>query len=217
MSRERVQDDKLNYSHSFSVSHEEELLNKTQKSEVDKHQSASPLVWVPLSLLVAIIYAVGNITISYISHYEFKARYLQAPGNTIGNLIPLMILTYNERFGNKMETKQNQQVEHENQVKSQDTYFRWLRDLYYVDEQDENGNVTSKFIWARLWLSVSLMIIASITITLFFMSYNYASKANLNNGIIMALYSLKPIYTSILFYWVFSQSLKWFEFIGIGL
>ena len=196
----------------------ENLLENDGKSNIeDEHQSASPLVWVPLSLIVAIIYAVGNTTVSYISHYQFKARYLQSPGNIIGNLIPLIALTYSERFGTRIVNEDYELLNHENQINSQKTYFRWLRDLYYVNEQDENGKTTSKFIWVRLKLSVVFFIIITTQVTLFFMSYNYASKANLNNGIIMALYSLKPIYTSIMFYWIFNQSLKWFEFIGIGL
>ena len=50
------------------------------KDQVEDSMYASPLLWVPLSCLVAIFFAIGNNIVSLLAHYGFKAREIQAPG-----------------------------------------------------------------------------------------------------------------------------------------
>lgn len=179
------------------------------------------MLWIPLSLLIALMFAIGNISISMIAHYQFRARYLQAPGATLGNLIPSIILSFYERFSISSEKSlENPELDPEpnNEIETVNhTYYNWFRELYFKEPLINDFEGKKTIHWERVFVSIVLVLLSMFQIWFFFESYYYASLARLNNGIIMALYSLKPIYTSILFYIVFKQKLQKFEFFGIGL
>lgn len=74
---------------SLNISVDEEINKETKRKPDYVYVSAS--VWVPLSFLAAVILAVANISVSTISHYRFKARYLQSFGGLVGNFFPIML------------------------------------------------------------------------------------------------------------------------------
>lgn len=161
---------------------------------------ASPFIWVPLSLCVALFYAIGNNITSLISHFGFKARAIQAPGSTASNFLALLMISIYDRHNG---------------------WFNWWKVIYLkpipLSEQSDSDNDT-KFkgiLWERVILTVVIACLSTFSYWMFTLSYYYATLANLNNGVIMAVYSLKPLISSVAFYFLFAQSLKKFEILGI--
>lgn len=208
-----------------------ERLHPTQQLEVNSNWSAekayqteaSPSIWVPLSLLVAVIYAFGNITNSVIAKYQIKARYLQSPGSIVGNGFPLVFTSiYDKYYG----YKNNDWGE---DIRSEDiSYFKWFYDIFfykvnictesiYCDTGARPVTPRYKIYWSRVLVAFILGILGVLQQWTFFLSYDYASRAHLNNGVLMSVFSIKPILNSITFYLFFKQKLKLYEVFGIVL
>jgi hypothetical protein len=180
------------------------------------------MVWAPLSWLIAVLYAFDNNIVSYLSHYGFSAREIQAPGAFFANIIVLvMISIYDRKKG----------------------YLNWFYEIYWRQDQadlsvEEPTVATSAekitmhchsdinvewntpkpaLNWPRIWLTLFIILWEILEYWLFTLSYYYATLANLNNGVIMTMYALKPIISSVLFHFLFKQKLQKFEVVGIGL
>ena len=100
--------------------------------------------------------------------------------------------------------------------------FKWFYDIYFKRSFDQNGKIienkwTYKIHWKRVQGSGIIILNSIFGVYFYFMAYKWAIMAGLNTGVLMSLYSIKPIFTSILFYIVFRQTLKWFEVIGVAL
>lgn len=163
-------------SHGFSV------------EKVEKQKSAHPVIWISLSLVVAMWFACGNIIISYIVHYGIRSRFLQSPGNIVGNSLPLIIITFNERFGKTQSTQRSgsRELLIDNSIdKSDKTWFNWLRELYFTKEIDKNGKEHTIWFKKRVLATCLLVILDWIATLIFFV--------------------------------FFKQKLLWFEYVGIFL
>ena len=71
--------------------------------------------------------------------------------------------------------------------------------------------------WNRVVVTLVLCTINVLQYWTFILGYKYASLAGVNNGILMSLYSIKSIFSSVCFYIFFKQSLKLFEIFGIAM
>lgn len=198
------------------------FLNKnTEKSdaitpEPEDPTLASPAIWVPLSLLVACIYAISNTTISVIAHYRIKARFLQSPGSIVGNGVALALTAYYEKYYGYLDYDNSKHLQPHDI-----SYFKWFYDIYLYEVSDltdaENNSKILKVHWYRVLISVILGITMVCQNYLQFVSYDFASMAHLNNGVLMSIFAVRPILLSILFFILFNQTLKSFEIVGIGL
>ena len=180
---------------SMSIEEKKGLINESTGSQKYETQ-ASPKVWVPLSLMVAVLYAVGNVSSSAIAKYRLKARALQSIGTIVGNLTPLILVSIYDRAEDKSVPR-----------------LKWFYDIYFYRAKNSNGETienkwTNKLYWERVRASMIMMLHGAFVQYFFFLSYNWANIAGLNNGVLMSLYSVKPIITSIMFYIVFNQTLK---------
>ncbi|CAI2372791.1 unnamed protein product [Moneuplotes crassus] len=174
----------------------------------DEKGEVSPKIWVPLSLVVAVLYAVANISVSYIAQYRQKAIALQAVGSLIGNLIPLIAISI---YSKKREKDQHQQT---------GGYLKWLYDVFLFRKIDGDGNYvpnqwTTQIQWKRVVVSACLLLFGFISYLIFILSYSFAGIAHLNTGVLMSIYSVKPVVSSIIFFLVFKQALKSYEFIAM--
>ena len=181
--------------------HEDEI-------EVENSMYASPLIWVPLSLVVAVLFAISNNITSLLSHYQFKAREIQAPGSLFANLIALFIISCKEK---------------------RNGYLDWFYNIYYANQEETQELITNEkdisedkkqdggasIVWIRVWITLLMSTLTILQYWAFTVSYHYASLANLNNGVIMALYTFKPLLNSVAFHFLFNQKLQNFEIIGI--
>ncbi|CAI2371926.1 unnamed protein product [Moneuplotes crassus] len=89
----------------------------------------------------------------------------------------------------------------------------WFKRLYF--EHPHHSLKSQRFRYPRVALTVGCVIVLPIQFYAFTMSYFYANKAGMNNGIIMAIYTLKPIFNAIAFRFLYHQKLRYFEIIGI--
>jgi hypothetical protein len=179
-------------------------------AEIDQQYQASPTVWVPLSIMTALLLAVGNLTVSFISKYRFKARYMQSPGALIGNSLALIIVSYRDK------KKASSQIDPKTGKKVEVSYFKWFNDAYYRKvETKDGGSSCYRLYWPTIIVSIFLGMQSSIQRYLLASGYHYGSLANINNGVLTSIYSMKSIFSSIIFFMVFGQSLKRFELFGI--
>lgn len=100
--------------------------------------------------------------------------------------------------------------------------MKWFYDIYLERVESGDGEIvenkwTNQLQWERVKGSYVIIFNSVFGIYFFFLGYNWANMGGLNTGVLMSVYSIKPIFMSILFYAVFRQTLKWFEFIGISL
>ncbi|CAI2373090.1 unnamed protein product [Moneuplotes crassus] len=203
MDKKSEEDDKL--LESFNVSVE---MKKEEKVNMQVH----PTIWISLSLLVAVIYAISNISISIVAKFRIKAIALQAYGRVIGNIIPIIVVCWQEKNKKRSERK----------IGDEGVYFGWFKNIYYKRMRDGNGDLvenqwTNELHWDRIRGSILIGVLSTVSYAAFLLAYDWANTAGLNNGVMMSLYSMKPIFTSVLFYVFFRQTLKWFEIVAIGL
>jgi drug/metabolite transporter (DMT)-like permease len=96
------------------------------------------------------------------------------------------------------------------------SYFGWIHAIFFYKVETEHDEKPQYRIhWKRVNLTIALGIQSVFQRWLFYESYYFATLANMNNGVLMAVYSTKAIFTSILFYTFFHQALKKFEIIGV--
>ncbi|CAI2371663.1 unnamed protein product [Moneuplotes crassus] len=182
----------------------EDLKSKLQAQEEVQKGEVSPTVWVPVSLLIAVIFAVANVCVSTISRHGSKGIALQGFGNLVGNLVPLVLVSNS----NKKELDDNK--------KPAGSYLKWFYNIYFFRKMDSKGNYlenkwTGSVQWKRVVLSVILLVFSQIVTIVFIYSYKFAGQANFNTGVLMSVYSLKPAITSIVFFLAFKQTLKMHE------
>ena len=195
-------------------SYNNSLINKSLEQKQSTQISSN--IWIPLSCLVAVIYACGNTSSSVIAKYGLKARALQSIGNVIGNLFPLIFISYYGKYGSiklKVDRK-------DGQIKT--PLLKWFNNIYFKRAIDQDGEIienkwTNEIHWKRVQGSFIISFMSVFSFYFFIMGYKMANIAGLNTGVLMSLFSLKPILTSILFYLVFHQTLKLFEIFGISL
>ncbi|CAI2371632.1 unnamed protein product [Moneuplotes crassus] len=181
----------------------QELLEKNYDGEV------SPKVWVPLSFIVGVCYAGGNICIAYISKYGLKTAGMQGIGGIFGNLAPLVFLSFQIRYEKAPERSDS--VEHR-----KNPWYKWLFDIYLHRKVDEAERVIenqweSKIQYKRVFSSGLILLFCFLSYGSFFASYYCAVIGNLNTGILTSLTALRAIQTSIAFYFIFNQTMKWYE------
>ena len=129
----------------------------------------SPMVWVPLSLFIAIIYAIGNVVASHLSDYGFNLRSVMSPGSLLANVIALAWIGYSKYSEPKdvpMSDDSTQcDLNSDSKKLSLRVLFYWFYDIYYfetlevVGEDSEEGrNIvrTTRVRWNRVWITLVL-------------------------------------------------------------
>ena len=101
-----------------------EEIEKCTDNNVHEKYQAHPMIWVPTSLLVALLMAVLNIISSFLSGYEFKLRELHSPSTIIWWIIWLLIISYDYKKGNKYAAK----------IYQTPSYFDWFYEIFYKVE-----------------------------------------------------------------------------------
>ena len=185
----RILDPSINNpNESFSI--ESEI---AEDAEAENSMYASPVVWVPLSIVSAIMFAVGNAIITSLSKFTYKTRLVMAPGGVLASLTLLTIVSIHERYHG---------------------HSNWFKKLYL--KNPHHGRFERKnFLCSRLFFTIFMVVSLPIQFFAFTMSYYYATKAGMNNGIIMAIYTLKPIINALAFRVLYKQHLRKFEIVGI--
>ncbi|CAI2373320.1 unnamed protein product [Moneuplotes crassus] len=170
-------------------------------AERDEKGEVSPKIWVPLSLVIAFFYAIGNVLISSISTYRFKAIALMSIGRAIGNLIPLFIISFSPTPSTSSPPSfSNSRVG-----------LKWFYDIFYYSAGERRNEVQ----WGRVGVGVVMWVLGTIYPFFFVISYSFAGLANLNTGVLMSIYAMKPVLSSIMFYFIFNQTLKAYELVAI--
>jgi drug/metabolite transporter (DMT)-like permease len=164
----------------------------------------SPLVWIPMSLSIAVLIAVNNEIKSSISHFHFNARLLQTPGSLIANFTTIFLIKLWDR-----EDEENKPL-----LKSNESANTACTDL-------ESREVISKaqtyyqLVKANLLIILLLILMNIVNYWATIESLFYAGEANVNTGVVVSMFSLKPIMSACLFYLWFNQKLKLFDIWGI--
>ncbi|CAI2372527.1 unnamed protein product [Moneuplotes crassus] len=192
-----------------SIQFDETVLEEKSLTTLkDDKGEVSSKIWVPLSLVVAVLFAVANISVSYIASYRQKAIALQSVGSLIGNLIPLIVVSI---YSKKQDKGQYQQT---------GGYFKWFYNIFLFRKIDTDGNYvanqwTTRIQWKRVAVSVCLLLLWFVSYLIFIISYSFAGIVHLNTGVLMSIYSVKPVVSSIIFFFLFKQALKSYEFIAM--
>ncbi|CAI2371550.1 unnamed protein product [Moneuplotes crassus] len=174
---------------SLSVEEKEE---EPSDAEIENAMYASPWQWVPLSILTAIVFASGNAIVSSLSKFTYRIRIIQAPGSVLGcSFLLMMVSIFDHRRGRP----------------------NWFKRLYF--EHPHHGFKNQRFRYPRVALTIGCVIVFPIQFYTFTMSYFYANKAGINNGVIMVICTLKPIINAIAFRLLYHQKLRYFEILGI--
>lgn len=180
----------------------EENITKVYHTNEDKHSQSScdkgkelvpTYVWLPLALFAGVLYAIVNIVKMELSKYGFSARYLQAPGSLIANMITLTSISIDCKFKAKGT---------EDPKAKESSYFDWFWEILSTNSNKSKVDV-----------SKVLAICTLITINIFgywavIESYKIATRININTGILTSLFVFKPVITSVLFFLIFGQRLK---------
>ncbi|CAI2371709.1 unnamed protein product [Moneuplotes crassus] len=186
LKRHLIQEEQLS---SMSIEEkEEELLD----ADVDNSMYASPWQWIPLSILTAIIIATANVIVTSIAKFTYKIRVIQAPGSVLSCSILLTIVSIYDYISGRPN---------------------WFKRLYYEHPHHSLKNQSIRY--PRVALTIGCVFVFPIQFYTFTMSYFYANKAGINNGVIMVIVTLKPIINAIAFRFLFYQKLGSFEVIGI--
>jgi hypothetical protein len=192
-----------------TLTEESKPVEKTQ-IEIDHEHQASPSVYIPLSIFAALLLAVGNVTVTVISKYRFRARYMQAPGALIANVVSLVIVSIRDKrnSGGKADPKTGK--------KETGSYFKWFTDVYFQYHDSKDGKTQKlKIYWPRVIVTLFLGFQSMIQRYLVASGYYYGSEANINNGVLTCVYSMKSIFSSIIFFVMFGQRLLKLELFGI--
>lgn len=191
------------------LTEESKPVEKTQV-EIDHEHQASPSVYIPLSIFAALLLAIGNVTVTVISKYRFRARYMQSPGALIANGASLVIVGLRD----KRET--TGKINPKTGKREQGSYFKWFTDVYFQYVDSEDGKTQKlKIYWPRVIVTLFLGFQSTIQRYLVASGYYYGSEANINNGVLTCVYSMKSIFSSIIFFVMFGQRLLKLELIGI--
>jgi hypothetical protein len=143
----------------------------------------SPSLWIPLSLLMAVLFTINNEMKSWISKYNNDAIILQTPGSFLVCLLLVFSYSIQSKFGLSSQ-KDNFETVNER------FYFGWFYDMYhskdgfknYSGHQDEKTRYLLKK--SRIWATVMVVALEIIVTLLFFKSFFHAREAGINSGII---------------------------------
>ncbi|CAI2369507.1 unnamed protein product [Moneuplotes crassus] len=192
-------------------SEDEEDCRKEENRKGEELVSAK--IWVPVSLLVSILNAIAGICFSYVSKYKIKAGGMQGAGEFLGNSVCLIIISFQGRYLTPQETSQLS-------PQSRSPWLKWLYDIYYIRKRDIHGNLLHAqweqgICMRRALITVVLVILTVLLNLAFVLSLYYATVGFFNSGIMCSLGVTRVIFVSIIFYFMFKQSLKWYEIAGI--
>ncbi|CAI2370055.1 unnamed protein product [Moneuplotes crassus] len=100
--------------------------------------------------------------------------------------------------------------------------FKWFYDIYYVRKQDEHGRFLenqweNKIQYTHVFLSFVLIFLIVPIKIMRALSYYFASIGYFNTGVLESTGTTKVIFSSVLYYFVFKQVIKCYEFIAIFL
>ncbi|CAI2371793.1 unnamed protein product [Moneuplotes crassus] len=165
---------------------------ESTEAEIDNTMHASPWQWVPTSILAGIVFAIGNTIISSLAKFTYLTMVIQSPGSVLCcSSLLTMVSIFDHRRGNP----------------------NWFKGIYF--KHPNRGCKNQNIRCPRVALTVGCVIVLPIQFYSFTMSYYFANKAGINNGIIMAICIFKPIINAIVFRFLYHQKLKYFEIIGI--
>ncbi|CAI2373679.1 unnamed protein product [Moneuplotes crassus] len=183
------------------------FLNESPDGEI------KALFWVPLAIFVSMMNAVGNICFSYVSKYKYKAAGMEGIGEFIGNFTALIAISFYSKLASSVDKS-------EAMSESQSTWFKWFYDIYYVRKKDVNGNILenqweNKIQFVRVFLTLIIIIFILAVNLCYAVGYHYAAIGHLNTGVLSSCGVTRVIFTSIIFHFLFKQSLRWYEYVGI--
>ena len=154
------------------------------------------------------------------SHYHFNARFLQAPGTFITNLFVFCYLTFFSN--NSAESGLINTADDVTESTERSFSFEWITNIFYEniksDSNVENSPVQIKILnKSKWWAFVVQIILNIITFWLQVESLYFATQSNVNSGVIMSLFSLKPIISFLLFYIAFGSTISKIEVVGMSI
>lgn len=130
------------------------------ESNDDKSNSSLfPWLWTSLALLCGFLLAIASEIRMFTSHYHFYARFLQAPGTFITNIIILAIISRkselkrrelnkitNASFEGISSVSERQSLNEVGNIQGKDSLFdwRWLIDIFYDKIGSESTDVNSQ-------------------------------------------------------------------------
>lgn len=199
------------------------------KKESEDEDIVTPLVWVPLSLFIAVILAISNNLACYLSDYGFKLRYLMSPGWLFANVLALFVISHNDwvEFDKKYISNNSDASEEDPGVEKidQKQLFNWFYNIYFrkrievikqrTKKQKREVKTKLTIRWARVWVTFILCILNVLQYWIFIEGYYMAKQVNLNSGVIMSLTCIKPLLTAFVFYFMFNQRVSIYHFLGI--
>ena len=172
----------------------------------------------------------------FTSHYHFYARFLQAPGTFIINIIILAVISRkselkrrelikitNASFEGISSVSERQSLNAVGNIQERDYLFdwRWLIDIFYDKIGSESTEVNSqpkyKLNLTKVWVFILQI---SLNVLVFWAqveSFYFAGEWKENIGVIMSLFSIKPIITFIIFYFAVGSTVNLIEGIGMGI
>ncbi|CAI2372164.1 unnamed protein product [Moneuplotes crassus] len=197
---------------SLEISHEEEVLSSQKKEE--KGEEVSAKVWMTVSLCVGVLYACANICIVENAKYKVKAVGMTAIGATVGNLGPLVWIMFRQKLKHRKESLLDPSIPNP-------PWFKWFYDIYYMRSKDNEGRIIpnkweSKLHYRRIAGTAFIIFAHLCNHVTFVLAFHYAEVGNLNSGVLASLTVLRVLFTSIIFYILFNQIIRNYEFIAIA-
>ena len=167
------------------INYQEALASNKSDASYEQHQ-AKPVVWISLSIIIALMFACGNIVLSYLSGYGFRVLELESPSGTITNLLTLAIISYYYKCKSKEDNSEGSSL---------DWFYQIFLKNYSADKVEMKRRNYSIY-WTRIFVLIVVLALHIIQHWTFIISYQYATMANLNNGIVMTVLASKPIFSS---------------------
>ena len=125
-------------------------------------------------------------------------------------------------FWAKTNTDESNLIDEDNQTIHNEnrSYFSWISDIFYVntsiDSSTEDPPVQRKTInKSKIFAFLAQIILNIITFWLQIESLYFAKLWNVNAGVIMSLFSMKPILSFLLFYFTFGYTISRIETYGM--
>lgn len=182
----------------------------------------SAALWIPLSLCVALFFAVNNEIKSYIANYHFYAMLMQAPASFLSAIVMSCILSFKHKFSKKKEEPTIGLTMGDDPVQTErESYITWFYDIFYVKECTEHSEgarvapVNYKLSWRRIYATIAICALEIVAIFCQFQSYYFAKLAHFNTGVLTSLFAVKIILITGVFAVLFHQRLKFYDYVGI--
>ena len=177
--------------------------------------SFSPLQWIALALFSGFLIALNYEIKSTIAQYGFEWRYLQSPGSCIVNIITFIVLS--SRYNQKASEDSESLIRHN--VQDGSCYnFDWFKQIYLTPVLSEDPSEHApkyRIEVSRILWTVFLVFLNLITYWAQVEAYYYAVTIKLNIGVLSWFFSLKPIMSGILYYFMLGYTLKKTDIAGI--